>query len=234
VTDEQGFRAYLLAGGRSTNAADRCIEHVRLFERHLARQAGRSLLDATAPDVESYVEVIEAEPGASAKTALWALRYFFEFAGNEKLAELAGVLRRGRIDRKPFKLAGFRGVDPAVIDALARIGILTIQDALRRGKTPEQRGRLAAESGVSPAAIEELVRLSDLARIQGLKAIRARLYLDAGIGSVEQLSTWEPDALRATLTDYVEHTGFEGIPPLAGEARSAIETARTLPKLVEW
>jgi hypothetical protein len=80
----------------------------------------------------------------------------------------------------------------------------------------------------------ELVKLSDLARIPGLKNIRARLYYDAGVDCIEKLAAWNAEELRAMLVDFVEETGFEGIAPWPKEAKSAVETARKLPQLVEY
>ena len=36
------------------------------------------------------------------------------------------------------------------------------------------------------------------------------------------------------LREFVTETAFDGIAPLAGEARHAIETARKLPPLITW
>ena len=84
------------------------------------------------------------------------------------------------------------------------------------------------------ASIEELVRLSDLARIPGIKGIRARLYLEAGIGSIEDLAQRDPDELLETTSKFVEETGFEGIPPLPKEVKSGIAKAKRLPLVVEY
>ena len=83
-------------------------------------------------------------------------------------------------------------------------------------------------------AIEELVKLSDLARIPGIKGVRARLYHDAGVDTMEKLAEWEPEALRAMLAEFVERTGFEGIAVLPAEARSAVRQARRLPRVVVY
>lgn len=78
------------------------------------------------------------------------------------------------------------------------------------------------------------MKLSDLARIQGLKSVRARLYYDVGTDTVEKLAEWDPKELRAMLIKFVEKTGFEGIAPLPKEAEYTVETAKKLPKIVEY
>jgi hypothetical protein len=67
-----------------------------------------------------------------------------------------------------------------------------------------------------------------------VKGIRARLYYDAGVDSVEKMAGWEPEPLRKMVTNYVEQTGFDGIPPLPKEVSSTIANARNLPKIVEY
>ena len=68
----------------------------------------------------------------------------------------------------------------------------------------------------------------------GLKGIRARLYHDAGVDTVDKLAAWEPEALRAMLVEFVECTGFDGIAPLPKEAAGAVAQAKKLPQVVEY
>jgi hypothetical protein len=105
---------------------------------------------------------------------------------------------------------------------------------LEAGRTRDRRNELSAKTGVPAEAILEFVKLSDLARIQGVKGIRARLYYDAGVDSVEKLARWNPKELRAMLIEFVEKTGFEGIAPLPKEAESTVAEAKKLPKIVEY
>ena len=90
------------------------------------------------------------------------------------------------------------------------------------------------ETGIPESAILELVKLSDLARLPGVKGIRARLYYNAGIDSVENMAGWEPEALRKVTTAYVEQSGFEGLPPLPKEVSSTIANAKGLLKILEF
>ena len=133
----------------------------------------------------------------------------------------------------PFKLRDFRGMDPAVIAALEARGIKTAEKLLAAGATAPQRRELAQQSGIPEEVILQLVRLSDLARLPGVKGIRARLYYDAGVQSVESFAAWEPEALRLMVTEYAARTGFVGVPPLPKEVSSTIANARKLPRIVE-
>ena len=134
----------------------------------------------------------------------------------------------------PFKLKDFRGINPGVIAKLDARRIKNAGQLLIAGCTKEQRSVLAKETGISEAVLLELVKLSDLARLPGVKGIRARLYYEAGVDSVEKMGQWEPEALRVMVTKYVERTGFDGIPPLPKEVSSTITNAQKLPKVVEF
>ena len=89
------------------------------------------------------------------------------------------------------------------------------------------RDALAERSGVSESVILEIVKLADLARIPGITGIRARLYFDAGVDTLEKLAQCEPAALLKSLTEFVEQTDFEGIAPQPAEIRFSIAQARS-------
>ena len=233
--DEAGFEIFLRRGGRSPKATVRCIRYVHEFEEYLqSHRGGIKLQDAGAEDLEQFVAWVEREPKASANTHLWALRYHFEYTGDEEMRALASAMRGQRVTRTPFSLGKFRGVNPVHVDRLAAQGITNVEQMRKAGRTPDDRHILAERAGVPPEAVLELVKLADLARIPGLKEIRARLYYDAGVDTVEKLAAWDPVELRDMLIDFVERTGFDGIAPLPKEAASAVATARSLPKVVEY
>jgi hypothetical protein len=233
--DEEGFRAFLKKGGRSKSAIARCVRYVKEFETHLEEnQGGKTLADATSDDLEDFVNWLEREPKASAKGHLWGLAYFFDYSSSDEMRDLAGILREQRIKRTPFPLREFRGVNPEHIEKLATVKIKNVNQMLKKGCTPQDREELAKLTGVPLDVILELVKLSDLARIPGVKGIRARLYIDAGVDTLEKLAQWEPVAFREMVVEFVERTGFDGVPTLPAEARFTIERAKKLPKIVEY
>lgn len=227
------FRRFLKKGGRSERAAERAIAHVAEFAGYLAEH-GKGLDGADGADLESFVARVEGEPRASAKTHLWAIRYYCEHTANEGLRRLAGVLREQRMERKPFPLSGFCGVDPADVERLAAAGVRNIEQLLEAGRTGEGRAALAEETGVPADAVLKLVQLSDLARIPGVKGVRARLYYDAGVDTVQKMAEWEPEPLREMVAAFVERTAFDGVAPLPAEARYTVDWARRLPAVVEY
>jgi hypothetical protein len=135
--------------------------------------------------------------------------------------------------RNPFKLREFRGVDPVHVAMLEARGVKTAEQLLAAGSTREQRKALAQAAGIPEEAILELVKLSDLARLPGVKGIRARLYYDTGVDSIAKMASWEPEALRLMVTEHGQRTGFDGIPPLPKEVSSTVANARKLSEVVE-
>ena len=116
---------------------------------------------------------------------------------------------------------------------LPAFGVRNTHHILQSGATRIDRKELAEKTGIPQSKIEEFVKLADLARIPGVKGTRARLYFEAGIDSVEKIASLEPEELRELVVDYVDQSGFEGVPTLAKEAVYIVEKARKLPKMVD-
>lgn len=100
--------------------------------------------------------------------------------------------------------------------------------------TAESRAQLAHEVRIPEQAMEKLTRLSDLVRMRGVRAIRAKLYYDMGIQTVEQMAQWMPDDLVSAANEHVDHSDFEGIATLPKEAQFTVALANRLPRIAEF
>ncbi|MHA2296293.1 MAG: DUF4332 domain-containing protein [Candidatus Hodarchaeales archaeon] len=233
--DEEAFQIFLKRGGRSRSAIKRAIAYVKEYEQYLRdHHGGKELDEASSQDLKAFTKWIEEKPETTAKVHLWAIRYYYEFTSNDELHDLAGKLREQRIKRKPYTLKKFRGVNLEHLEKLEIMGIENVEQMLKAGRTKSQRQELSNETGVPIDFILEFVKLSDLARISGLKSIRARLYHDAGVDTIEKLARWDPDELRKMLIEFIDRTGFEGIASLPKEAEYSVTKAKELPKIVEY
>ena len=230
--DETTFRQCLKRAGKQPHVIDGLVGQVRAFEAYLASR-GHDLDDVTEQDVRDYVQSV---PEREARIRLRGIALYLRSAGNLALARLASDLRGASIasNRQSVRLREFRGVDVQDVVQLKAAGIVTAEHMLAAGKTPLLRQQLAERTAVSPGVILELVKLSDLSRIFGVKATRARLYYDAGLDTPAKFAPWEPDALRRMLLDFVQRTGFDGIAPLPKEIAFTIAAARELPPAVEY
>jgi len=234
--DKEGFRRFLQGCGKKPHVVAGLIGQVRQFADYLACERHKTLETAEASDFQAYVAALEAGQRGAARTQVRGVALYYRFTGNAALASLAASMRAAAVakERKAFPLRDFWGVDPDHVARLAAAGIVNVAQMLGAGRTPEARQRLAEECGLPVAAVLELVKLSDLARIPGLKAIRARLYYDAGADTLDKLAQWDAEELRRMLAEFVARTGFAGIAPLPKEVASTVDTARELPRLVQY
>jgi len=145
---EDGFRIFLKKGGRSESAIKRALAYLREFEVFLNEDRDWDLQTAGEEDLEAFVAHIEAEPKTSAKGHLWGLIYYFDFTNKEGLKFLAKILREQRIERRPFPIRKFRGLDPGVVNKLEGEGIKHVNHILKAGATPQERKELADRVGV--------------------------------------------------------------------------------------
>jgi hypothetical protein len=235
--DEKEFRKFLKRGGRKSHIVDTIVQILRRYEAYLTKFTGGKTLDeATPEDIEMYVQWYEEDQAKSVKGELWGIRYYYRFTGNRTMAARVSELREARTSktRKSFRIRDFRGVNQGYVSKLEAVGIRDVEQMRQHGATHSQRQDLAAKTKVPEEVILEFVKLSDLARLPGVKAIRARLYYDAGIDTLEKLAKWEPEAMRLKLIEFVEKTGFDGIAPLPKEAANAVKVAGELPKIIEF
>lgn len=230
--DEDAFRLFLKRKGKKAHVVDGLVENVRQFENYLNQQQA-SLDTVNEQHIVDYQATLFEK---ALNSMLRSLALYYQFVGNDPLAEMTAAARAKRIAKtqQAFKLNEFMGVHAPDIATLEAVGIRTVADMREAGKTAAAWLALSEQTGLAPETILELVKLSDLARLRGVKGVRARLYYDAGIDTPEACLDWEPEALLTMLTDFVQRTDFPGIVPLPKEIRSTIEQAKSLPKVIEY
>jgi hypothetical protein len=234
--DEEAFTIYLKKSGKKPHVIENLIGQVRIFETFVTQERQTDLTKANAKDFKAYVAVIEATQPGRASMQVRGLAMYFHFIGRPEMATLAHSIREAGTakTRKVFRLEDFQGVNQKQVAQLEAAGIVTVDDMLAAGKTPEDRRRLAEQTFVPLATILELVKLSDLARLGGLKSIRARLYYDAGVDTPEKIAGWDAEKLRLMLVKFVKSSGFQGIAPLPKEVQHTVAQAKELPRLIQY
>ena len=233
--EKQTFEIYLKKLGKKPHVVDGLTRQVVRFEQ-FQKARNQKLDSASLQDILDFAAELESKQTGSARKNIRGLALYFRFKGQPTLATAASNVREQEIAKKrqSFKLKDFMGVDAENIAKLKAIGITHAEHMLKVGKTSQSRKELADQTGLSGKAILELVKLSDLSRLDGVKAIRARLYFDAGVDTIEKLAASEPEALLRRTAEFVKRTGFDGIAPLPKEVLHTIEAARKLPKIVEY
>ena len=130
---------------------------------------------------------------------------YYEYLHKEQMVlktkELIGLIELGK-----YKLKGFQGVNRKDIEKLDRNGIKTARQILVIGYTKEGRNKLSKITNIPVDSILELVKLSDLARIPGVKKVRARLYFEAGLDTLEKMAVCDAEGLRKISAECIKKT----------------------------
>lgn len=160
------------------------------------------------------------------------LRAYYKATENEKMEK---AVKEGEYNyTPPYKLSEFYDIDEEYIEKLEKEGIKTNNQLLKEAETPKERKGLSKRTSVPLNVIEKLTKLSDLSRIFAVKAIRAKLYYDAGVDTVENIAGWDPTEFREMMEEYVENSDFPGEPTLQKEADFTVDFAKKLPKKVKF
>jgi predicted flap endonuclease-1-like 5' DNA nuclease len=230
------FREYLKRRGKKAHVVEGLVLNVNKFEDYLRTQLGRDLQSARPEDIEAFASWLEAGKKGSASKTVRAIALYYAMTGNKVLRSTASGIRKEAVgeSRKAFPLREFRGIDERLNERLESAGIRNVQQMIEAGRTPALRTELSRKTGIPQEVILEYIKLADLSRIEGLKGVRARLYYDAGVDTLDKLAGWDPEELRVMLTNFVARTGFNGIAPLPKEVVNTINRAREIERFVEF
>ena len=227
--EHEEFEAHERRRGFRNSLTAKAIKEVERLEGFLASRS-HGLETSTVSDVEAYLE--QRTLSTVATLDVHGLGRFFGYLGNDDVVQAIPRLRL--LYTTPLRLSGLLDMDPAHIAALEKLGIRTNNQLLRRAPTSQARAALARKAKIPNRALEKLARLSDLARMRGVKGIRAKLYYDMGIRTVEQMAQWAPDDLVRAAKEHVERSNFPGIPTLPKEAQFTVDLVNRLPMIAQF
>ena len=148
------------------------------------------------------------------------------------LERLCGLVEHHRY--RPVSLAKVPGLPPSLRAFLAPSEIRRSDALIGVLRTPADRHSLASAAGVDPAAIEECAAILDLTRKPGIKEVKARLFLAAGLRSLRRLGSQEPHALRTRLEAMIAASGMPRGVPTPMEVQSDFAWARIYPLIIEF
>ncbi len=229
--EKEEFFGFLLKKKKSERTIHSYVAGVQQFERYLTEhKRGKQLEQANLTDLHDF-ERWGDRHGIQMNRALWGIKEYGDYISNALLKLEANAMLGERYLTR-FKLKDFTGVSPVAVKELARVGVTTAQQMLSAGLNRQMRKELARRAKVPLDDVVELVKLSDQARIGGHKKVRARLYHDAGLDTIDKMAACEAEEIREILAGYIEKTGFKGVVPTPGEARNTVEMARYLKRKV--
>ncbi|TFG30433.1 DUF4332 domain-containing protein [Candidatus Thorarchaeota archaeon] len=216
---------------QSEVAINRCVDSTKQWEKFL-QMIGTLERNSTIKDLHAFADYLNDE--RKIKPAMQGLSYYFKFLENNIMSQEASKIRGKYLKRNALNLKDFVGLTNDDITILKEKGITNANNILAAGTTEDKRKALAKDTGIPYDSILALVKMADLSRIFGVKGVRARLYVDSGIDTVEKMSEANSEELIATTSSFIERTNFPGIPPTQKEAKSAIETAKKILKNIDY
>jgi hypothetical protein len=231
--DEAGYINKMRREKKSERTVTRYTNCLRTVADFLWKHKRKKRIDDITPkDVKDF-ESWGDKKLKNFNQHIWALKIYAEYTANHELEMLTNECLGARYAAE-YKLKDFLGIDPKHLEKLKLEGIKTVKHMLDAGRTISGRKLLSKETGVPLDTVLELVKLSDLARIPGLKKIRARLYYDAGLDTVEKIAKLDPGDLIQMLRVFIKRSGFNGIAPMPKEAATSVATAKYIAKIVEY
>ncbi|MCB1811180.1 MAG: DUF4332 domain-containing protein, partial [Candidatus Competibacteraceae bacterium] len=99
---------------------------------------------------------------------------------------------------------------------------------------PADRKKLAAELGVATSVVLDLANRADLARVNGIGTVFADLLEKAGVDTVKELATRNPDNLLAKMTEVNSSDQVSKRLPQLADVQNWIAQAKELPKLLQY
>jgi hypothetical protein len=115
------------------------------------------------------------------------IKEYYDFISKEELKLEANAMIGERYLAQ-FKLKDFVGVKQGYTKKFAKEGIITAKEMLYAGLNKQKRKEISRLTGIPLEDVLEFVKLSDQARIGGHKKVRARLYHEASLDTIDKMA----------------------------------------------
>jgi len=212
---------------KSQTTINRNIEYTEYFNRYLQRIKNIKIEDAQPKDIVDFKDWAEKNNLKKLRMHIWSISTYYKYLDKKQMFLKANELM-GSIGLDQYRLSTFPGINKGFVNKLENIGIKTARQLLDIGHTKDGREKLFKATGIPKKHILELIKLSDLARITGVKKIRARLYYESGLDTLEKMAKCDPEELRKISAKYIKNSGFDGVPPKPKEAEHTVTMAKYL------
>jgi predicted flap endonuclease-1-like 5' DNA nuclease len=137
-------------------------------------------------------------------------------------------------EKSKSNLEYIEGVGPVYAAKLNEIGINTLDDLLEKGADPKGRQEIAESTGISHTLVLKWVNQVDLFRINGVGSEYAELLEMAGVDTVVELSTRNPENLFAALESVNEEKKLVRKLPVLSQVQDWVEQAKGLPRKINY
>jgi len=130
-------------------------------------------------------------------------------------------------------IINIEGIGPIYAEKLKKIGIETTIDLLEAGATLKGREELAEKTWIPSRLILEWVKLADLFRIKSVDEEYSDLLEEAGVDTVAELATRNPENLYTKLVEVNQEKKLVRRLMSQEQVGNWIEQAKKLPRKVE-
>jgi predicted flap endonuclease-1-like 5' DNA nuclease len=126
------------------------------------------------------------------------------------------------------------GIGPTYGEKLRLAGITSPLLLLRNGASANGRQKIAEDTGISERLILKWVNFVDLYRIKGVSEGYAELLEAAGVDTVPELATRNPNNLHAKLLEVIQEKRVYRTPPELADDESWVSQAKKLPRAIHY
>jgi len=130
------------------------------------------------------------------------------------------------------KIEDIEGIGPVYAKKLTEVGVRTVAQLLKVGAGAKGREELAEKAGVDRKLILEWVNHADLYRIKGVGQEYSDLLEEAGVDTVVELATRNPENLYAKIQEVNKAKELVRRPPSAKMVADWVMQAKDLPRVV--
>ena len=130
------------------------------------------------------------------------------------------------------KIEDIEGIGPVYAKKLSDVGVKTVAQLLKIGAGAKGRDELAEKADIDRKLILEWVNHADLYRIKGVGQEYSDLLEEAGVDTVVELATRNPENLYAKIQEVNEMKKLVRRPPSAKMVADWVMQAKALPRVV--
>ncbi len=130
------------------------------------------------------------------------------------------------------KIEDIEGIGPVYAKKLSDVGVKTVAQLLKVGAGAKGREELAEKADIDRKLILEWVNHADLYRIKGVGQEYSDLLEEAGVDTVVELATRNPENLFAKIQEVNEMKKLVRRPPSAKMVADWVMQAKALPRVV--
>ena len=131
-----------------------------------------------------------------------------------------------------MKIDEIEGVGPTYAAKLRGIGIESTSVLLERGASPDGRQEISETAKIPARRLLGWINMADLFRVDGVGPEFAELLVAAGVDTVKELATRNPDNLAASCAEVNEERRLARRSPSAVVVARWIAEARDLPQII--